>query len=766
MKAMKWVEPQSIDVPQELRAAVGGHPVVAEALVRRGLVARESALAFLDPDRYRPTSPLELPDMAVAVQRLRLAIERSERILVWGDFDVDGLTATALLVEALRVLGATADWYIPDRHKESHGVHWASLQPFLGRGVRLLLTCDTGVSAHEEVALARSAGLDVLITDHHALPPTLPEALAVVNPRRLPAEHPLHHLSGAGVAYKLAEALGLPEPGLDLVALGLVADVVPQQGEVRYLVQRGLQALRRAERLGIQALLEVAEIQPAVVDEDQISYALAPRLNALGRLAEAATGVELFITQDLARARAIAAEMEAWNVRRQFLSRQVTQAARDQVERDPMLASQPLLVAANPQWPAGVLGIAASRLVERYGKPVVLISTPPGEAARGSARSVPGVDIHAAVVAHSRLLGRFGGHPMAAGFSMAADRIPELRRGLAHTVGQWVRGAPPERELSIEAYFSLPELSLELLDEVARLAPFGAGNPPLVLATRELRVAESRTIGRTSEHRRLEVQDEEGHAQQAVWWQSADLPLPEGSFDLAYVLRANEFQGQRTLQLEWVDARWMEPPAVEVAGAPLVVDVADYRTLAQPLPTLQALWQEGTMQLWAEAVGVADLPARRRHELQPSEELVVWTAPPGPRVWQEALLRARPQRVYVFAVDPQLDRLEAFLQRLAGVVKHALSAYAGRLEWQALAAAMAHREDTVQAGLRWLAARGQVSVLAESGEGGIIARALGEGDQGAERAARNALQEMLRETAAYRAYFREVDVRRLVAGDR
>jgi single-stranded-DNA-specific exonuclease len=763
---MKWVEPQSIEVPQELSAAVRGHPLVVQALVRRGLVTPHSALGFLDPGHYVPTSPLDLPDMAEAVQRLQDAIAHGERILVWGDFDVDGLTATALLVEALRGLGAAVDWYIPDRQTESHGLHWESLQPFLGRGVRVLLTCDTGVAAHEEVALARSVGLDVLVTDHHALPPTLPEALAVVNPSRLGPDHSLRHLSGVGVAHKLAEALGMPERGLDLVAMGLVADVVPQQGEVRYLLQRGLAALRRAERLGIQALLEVAEITPAVVDEDQISYALAPRLNALGRLADASAGVRLFLTQDMARARAIAAEMEAWNVRRQFLSRQVTQAARDQVERDPASASQPLLVLSNPKWPGGVLGIAASRLVERYAKPVVLISAPTGERARGSARSVPGVDIHAALSEHSSLLGRFGGHPMAAGFSMASDGIPELRRGLTRTLAQWVGAAPPERELSIEAYFSLPELNLELLDELARLAPFGPGNPALVLATRELRVADSRTIGRTGEHRRLEVQDEEGHARQTVWWQSADLPLPEGLFDLAYVLRANEFRGQRTLQLEWLDARWTEVPSAEVAAQPVMVDVADYRTLAQPLPTLRALWQEGTMQLWADAVAVPVLSARKRHELQRSEELVVWTAPPGPRVWQEALLQVRPQRVYLFAVDPQLDALEAFLLRLAGLVQHALNAYEGRLEWQAVAAAMAHRVDTVQSGLRWLMAQGQVSVVAKASDAVIVSRDGGDRDRDAPQAAMRQLHGMLRETAAYRAYFREADARRLVASNR
>ena len=759
---MKWLEPQSVHVPQELQAAVGGRPLVAQALVRRGLLTPQAALAFLDPAHYRPTSPLEFPDMARTVARLQNAISRGERILVWGDFDVDGLTATAVLVEALRELGAQVEWYIPDRLTESHGIHWRSLQPFLGRGVRVLLTCDTGVSAHDEVALARNAGLDVLITDHHDLPTTLPEAHAIVNPNRLPREHPLRYLSGAGVAYKLAEALGVSDRGLDLVAMGLVADVVPQSGEVRYLLQCGLKALRRVGRVGLQALLEVSDVSPASLDETVISYALAPRLNALGRLAHASAGVELFLTDDLVQARTIAAEMEALNVRRQFLSRQVTAAAQAQVERDPSLASSPVLVLAHPQWPGGVLGIAAGRLRERYFKPVVLIAAPPGEVARGSARSVPGVDIRAALAAHIGLLGSFGGHPMAAGFSIAADRIPELRRALSQTVAEWVGEAPRERELPVEAYFSFPDLGLELADELSRLAPFGPGNPPLCLATRSLRIAEHRTIGRTGEHRRLVLQDEEGHVQQALWWQSADLAVPDGLIDLAYTLRSNEFRGERFLQMEWVDARWVERPTVELAVPAVQAEVADYRTLANPLPALQALWRENEVQVWAEAVAPPGFPTRNRDELQPGRGLVVWTTPPGRPVWEGALGAAQPAQVYLFAVDPEVDALEAFLRRLAGLVKHALSAYDGRLEWDAVATAMAHQAKTVQAGVRWLMARGQVSLVSED-DHAIVVEGGGHSDESTKQVAQRELQELLRETAAYRTYFREADARRRVA---
>nr|MBC7243710.1 single-stranded-DNA-specific exonuclease RecJ [Chloroflexota bacterium] len=759
---MKWVEPQLVEVPADLQAAVGGHPLVAKALVERGLLTPQAALAFLDPACYRPVSPFELPDMAVAVERLQAAIARGERILVWGDFDVDGLTATALLVEALRALGAQVDWYLPNRRTESHGVHWRSLQPFLGRGVRVLLTCDTGMTAHETMSLARNAGLDVLITDHHALPSTLPQAQAIVNPRRLPEGHLLHDLSGVGVAYKLAEALGVAEKGLDLVALGLVADVVPLRGEVRYLVQRGLQALQRVERVGLRALLEVAEIEPDTLDEDQISYALAPRLNTLGRLADASVGMELFLTQDLARARVIAAEMEALNVRRQFLSQQVMVAAQEQIERNRSLLSQPVLVLTHPKWPAGVLGIAAGRLAERYNRPVVLLSAPPGEMARGSARSVPNVDIYAVLAAHSRLLTSFGGHPMAAGFSIDADHIPELQRRLVQAVAAQVGEFPLERELPIAAYLSLPELTLELLDEITRLAPFGPGNPPVYLATRRLRVTGERTIGRTGEHRRLEVQDEKGHALPALWWQSADLPAPEGLFDLAYVLRAGSFAGERALYLEWIDAHVEEKPVVELVVPAIAVAVADYRTVREPLPILQALREEGTVMLWAEAVAVPGFPGRGRSELQPSPALAVWTLPPGPRVWEQVLCHVQPEQVYLFGIDPGLDTIDAFLRRLTGLVKHALSAYNGRLEWEVLATAMAHCVETVQAGVRWLIAHGLVSQVAQQ-DCALIVEGGGRADEVSERKARRELEELLCETAAYRAYFRQADAKKLVA---
>ena len=338
----EWIEPQDVIVPEPLAMAVGGHPLVAETLARRGLRDPRTAMAFLDPSAYTPSPPAELPGMERAAQRVLAAIDRQEPICVWGDFDVDGQTSTTILVSTLRALGAPTTYHIPIRSTESHGVNIPNLQKVIDGGARLLLTCDTGIAAHEAVTYARERGVDVIITDHHDLPPTLPDAYAVVNPKLLPDGHSLRELPGAGCAFKLAEELlgraGRPElvtSLLDLVALGIVADVARQTGDTRYLLQRGLQELRLAQRLGLRLMIETAGLDAERLTEEHIGFELGPRLNALGRLDDANAAVELLTTQDLGRARILVTTLEGLNARRKLLCDQVFQAAQSQIERDP-----------------------------------------------------------------------------------------------------------------------------------------------------------------------------------------------------------------------------------------------------------------------------------------------------------------------------------------------------------------------------------------------------------------------------------------------
>jgi single-stranded-DNA-specific exonuclease len=759
----EWIEPSNVNVPQDLRVAIGGHPLVAETLARRGFTEVESARAFLDPSCYQPAPPTDIPNLTQTAERLERAIQQGETICVWGDFDVDGQTATTILVSTLKDFGAVVRYHVPHRQRESHGVNLSVLKQLIAGGVNLVLTCDTGVTAHEPIAYAQAQGVDVIVTDHHDLPHDLPAAHVVVNPKMLPGSHPLRELPGVGCAYKLAEALydraGRLEDAvqyLDLVALGIVADVSVQTGDTRYLLQRGLEALRHTERLGLRVLMEVAGIKSEWLTEEHVGFELAPRLNTLGRLADADVAVEFLTTDNLERARILATELDGLNARRKLLCAQMVQAAEAQIERDPSLLEHAALVLSHPSWPGGIVGIVAGRLAEQYHRPTILISAPPGELARGSARSIEGCDIHAAIAAHEEVLDRFGGHPMAAGLSIDPERIPEFRRALSRTVREMLGEVEAKATLQIDGHLSLADLSLDLVEQLERLAPFGPGNPPLALASLRFLLKSHSTIGRTGEHLQLIVEDEEGVAQKVIWWQGAGSPLPQGRFDLAYTVRASDYRGLRDVQVEWLDARSIEVPAVALRLEPPAITVVDYRQEPNPRKALARLRAQGDVQVWSEARARADIAGRDRYELGVSESLVIWTTPPGPAELQAALEKVLPETVYLFGIAPGLDHLEEFLKRLAGLTRRALNASQGQAKLSMLAAATAQREATVRAGLDWLAARGHLVVLDEAGDEMHLAA----GDQTISAdlpqvAAR--LKALLEETKAYRTHFARAD---------
>ncbi|OQY21527.1 MAG: single-stranded-DNA-specific exonuclease RecJ [Anaerolineaceae bacterium 4572_32.2] len=771
MSMSDWIEPLAVKAPEALRIAVGGHPLVAETLARRGFTEVEAARAFLDPDLYQPAPPTDLPNIVTAAERLERAIRQGEHICVWGDFDVDGQTATTILVSTLRDLGAAAQYYIPNRQEGGHGVHIPILKRLIGDGVELVLTCDTGVTAHKAIAYAQTQGVGVIVTDHHDLPPTLPDAYAVTDPKLLPDDHPLRELPGVGVAYKLAELLyeragrtGEAAQYLDLVALGIVADVATQIGDTRYLLQRGLEVLRRTERTGLQALIEVAELDPARITGEHIGFQLAPRLNSLGRLADAAVAVEFLTTGDLARARILAAEMDGLNVQRKLLCDQVFQGAQAQIERDPSLLEYRALVLSHPDWPAGIVGIVAGRLAERYNRPTILIAAPPGELGRGSARSIAGCDINAAIAAQGDMLHGFGGHPMAAGLSIDPERIPEFRRALSRDPDGFLKPLGP-KTLPIDGYLPLADLSLDLVEQLERLAPFGPGNRALTLASRGLTLKSHTTIGRTQEHLRLVVEDEAGATQKVLWWRGAGERLPADRFDLAYTVRASDYRGRQEVQVVWVEQRATSGKRQATSGKRQVasgeLQVVDYRGKAHPHALLERLReQEKDVQVWSEAGDRAEVAGRDRRELGQAKTLVIWTTPPGPAELQSALEAVSPETAYLFGIEPGLDRLDTFLKRLIGLTKQILNSNNGLASVSMLAAATAQREMTVRAGLAWLEAQGHLAAQSAGDDVHLMVGGQKPDDKLPQVTAQ--LKELLKETAAYRAHFARADKETLI----
>ena len=371
---------------------------------------------------------------------------------------------------------------------------------------------------------------------------------------------------------------------LDLVALGIVADVMPQVDDTRYLLQRGLALLRENRRLGVKAILERADIVADELNEGHIGFGIAPRLNALGRLDDANPAVELLTTSDWARARILANSLESYNARRKFLSNHVYESAIAQIENEPWLLDYAALVLSHEDWHSGVIGIVASRLVEEFGLPAALIATP-DETGRGSARSLEGIDLTAALGRASEQLIRYGGHSMAAGFSLPADKIFQFRRALSRAVRAMAGDAPAAPALALDGYLELSDISLALTADIERLAPFGNGNPPLTLATRNLKVASGKGLGRRGEHLQVEVEDAGGRRQRVIWWRGAKADLPSGRFDLAYTLRTSRFKGEREALVEWLDCRPLDAapidaeapaPVYELAGLPSLRRAAEH----------------------------------------------------------------------------------------------------------------------------------------------------------------------------------------------
>lgn len=760
---MDWFLPQPVSLDDAFRQAIGGHPLVAEILARRGITGVDQARAFLDPAHYSPASSLELPDLAIAVERLAEAIKRQERILVWGDFDVDGQTSTALLVDALRDLGASVGYHVPHRLKHGHGVQVKELVELIREGYQIILTCDTGVAAHDAVETAQAMGATVLVTDHHALPPELLDAYAVVNPQRLKAGHALRDLPGVGVTYMLVQQLyqaagraGEDQRFLDLVALGIVADVANQRRDTRYLLQLGIEALRSPERTGLQALMRSAQVDPANLSSDTIGFQVGPRLNALGRLGDAAQAVELLTTDNMMYAEQIAAQLELLNNQRKQIESQIYAAAQEQIAADPSLLNFDALVLGGEHWHPGVIGIVASRLVEQYERPAILLAMPEGQPARGSARSVPGVDIGASIAANADLLLGHGGHPGAAGVTLNPDLIPQFRRRLSNTIRE-TRDLDISVGHRVDAVVSLDKLSMELAEELNRLAPFGAGNPPVYLMTEHVHKVDDKLFGINKKHRRVTVESEQGVAFPVVWWRGSEgISMLPDAFDLLYIPRINDYKGRRQLQLEWVDFRPIPGISIETGPRYQLVDLRGEAFSPEKLP-------QDDYVIWAEGIDAADLPFSKlvvgtRETIDRAEALVIWTAPPGLRELEMALDKTCPNAVYILARHTPQDTPETFLKRLGGLVKYALRAYDGVVSLPRLAGATAQKEITMRRGLEWLQAKGQISLEWLDGGQVKINTGAGPGESALAESLWDDITALLSESRAYRAYFREADL--------
>ncbi|MGH2939418.1 MAG: single-stranded-DNA-specific exonuclease RecJ [Solirubrobacterales bacterium] len=515
---------------------------VAVTLVRRGYRTPAEARAFLAADESHPPEAFEGMDEVAGL--ILAAIEAGERITVHGDFDVDGVSATALMISTLRELGADCDWLIPDRIADGYGLSSENVVKLAERGTGLLITVDCGITAVEQVRQAQALGMEVVVTDHHQRDEELPPCL-ILHPEV--SNYPFPSLCGTAVAWKLACALregGGAEKDLDLVALATVADVVPLVGENRSLVKRGLAEMRRTKRAGLKALMEGSRCDPSRLDEGDLGFRLAPRINAAGRLYRADAGVELLLTEDEERAKQIAAELGRANSERRATEREVdaaAEAARRELPDELKEANG--LVLAGDRWHPGVVGIVASRLVERHHRPVVVISLDGEGGGRGSGRSIPGFDLHAALDACSEHLESFGGHKAAAGLSLRAENVEAFRAAFVAHAGEVLGPDDLRRSERIDAMIGGVGLGLDLAEELGQLAPFGMGNPGVRLMVPSARVTDVRTMGEEGKHSRFSLHSGSHRALGVAFGRTSFGVEDKDMLDAAVRLEVNHWNG-------------------------------------------------------------------------------------------------------------------------------------------------------------------------------------------------------------------------------
>jgi single-stranded-DNA-specific exonuclease len=554
----RWIEPEPLGEQDTARFATL-RPLAIQLLLRRGIRDVDQAYDFLSC-RAGDDDPARMKGLPEAVDRIRQAIDRGEPMAVYGDFDADGVTATALLTEALHVLGADVLPYIPKRVDEGYGLHLDALRELWKRGVRLVITVDCGIRSLAEVQAA-SRGLDLIVTDHHRPLEELPPAVAVVNPKQPGCAYPFKDLSGVGLAYKLAQGLLRASPQvdvgeealLDLVALGTVADLVPLVGENRTLVQRGLDRINAAARPGIEALMADAGLRRGAVDAAAIGYLLGPRLNAAGRIDDAMTAYRLLRSTDLLESQELGSKLGELNRRRKQYTEDTFVSAQAQVlARDPQAF---LFLADDASFLPGIVGLAASRLVDAYYRPSIVV-TRGKEESRGSCRSIPEFDITEALDGCRELLIRHGGHAMAAGFTVATANLEALRTRLVEAAAARLADAVLVPSLEIDA-----ELPLHRVDETAyallrQVQPCGVQNPEPVLLARDLEVRDVRAAGSEQKHLRLWLRDARGAAWPAMLFRHGHL-LDEvpGRVDVAYSLEKSSWNGEERLRVRLHDLR-------------------------------------------------------------------------------------------------------------------------------------------------------------------------------------------------------------------
>lgn len=671
---------------------------VAELLTTRGISNVAEAASILGEGKRH--DPMLLKGMKKAAERIQLALKRNEKILIYGDYDADGISSTSLMIMLFEQLHANFDYYIPHRFHEGYGLNNEAIDRAKASGTDLIVTVDNGISALDQIAYANKLGIDVIVTDHHEPPDQLPPAYAIINPKQPGCEYPFKALAGAGVAYKLAQVLladQVPECYLELAALGTIADIMPLTDENRWIVQRGLRAMNESQLAGIRALLNVSNLTGKSINATQVGFALGPRINASGRMQHADLAVKLLISQDEAEALAYAEELDQLNKERQRIVQQMTEEAVEQWSSSGREQTDRIILLKDEHWHEGVIGIVASKLLEKYYCPAIVFSVNEETGlAKGSARSIPGFSMYEALQSCSHLLEQFGGHDAAAGLTVKVDNLPLLQQHLNTIANEVLKKEDLIPITNADMECRLDDIHMDTVEQLEQLAPYGQANPPPLFVVRGLQVAEKIPLGKEGKHLKLIVRDpasKQAEPKEALLFGNGlftHLISSAAPIDLLVELGINEWNGRRTPQLFVRDLRignvqvldWRKRNGWEnynkvltylqsfspSSWSPLLLTAAELDAVNLPEPL-----QSSPVRTYQE---LELLQIESEDASWPVTDLFLLAPPPSLDVWQSIISKLkRIERIYILIgesmdqASPRLPTREAFKRLYAALRK-------------------------------------------------------------------------------------------------
>jgi single-stranded-DNA-specific exonuclease len=679
----RWqIAAPQFELADQISATTGLSPLLAQVLINRGMDTKERSQIFLDPEQEELIDPkLEFPDLVISLDILERAVKNYQKVAICGDYDADGMTSTALLLRTLRLLGVEVSYEIPSRMHEGYGINVRMVEELHGRGVSLIITVDNGISAYQAIARARELNLEVIITDHHDLPEKLPPANGILNPKLINPNSPYYAIAGVGVAYilalELADRFGqrcnLESLLLELFTLGTIADLAHLTGINRRLVKQGLRLLGRSQLAGVTALIQASGIQDDQkigLKPEAIGFSLGPRINAVGRIGDPVTVIELLTADDMGTAITLAHQCEETNRTRQELCSQIEKEAIAYINGlNLSLINERVLIVIQPKWHHGVIGIVASRLVERYGVPV-FIGTYEAEdnglsSIRGSVRSIPEFNVFAALEFCKEYLNKYGGHPAAGGFSMKSENLQGFSDRLREFAHQHLEPHHLKPLISVDVKADLQDISLTLLDQIDLLHPCGMGNSDPIFYTPNVRVISQQVRGKTKACLALELDRGNGSKIKAIAWRWGEYcPIPS-RVDLAYKLRANKWQDKTSVELELVGIRTPWTPILESKPAPKIAVIPRW----QNLESLESIPHPALIYGYNRPEFDGDYDRPQPHKIYKS--LILWSLPPSITHLRWLIALSKPEIIYLGDQIPNLPTALALKQKLSSFIGQA-----------------------------------------------------------------------------------------------